>query len=75
MIADCDLRTRRLIEKEVQRELEEQYGSIFQLTLFKITHENDQVTVLGEFTAKPGEQSNRFAMVMPRVDGPLDYFL
>jgi len=45
------------------------------LTLFKITHMNDQVTVLGEFVAKPGEMEKRFAMTMPRMDGPLDYFL
>jgi hypothetical protein len=75
MIADCDMRTSKLIEKEVQRELERQYGSVYELTLFKITHENDQVVVHGEFTAKSGEQEKRFAMVMPRLEGPLDHFL
>jgi Uma2 family endonuclease len=75
MIADCDQRTSKLIEKEVQRELERQYGSIYQLTLLKIQHENDQVNVIGEFTARPGEEEKRFTMTMPRVDGPLDHFV
>ena len=75
MIADCDQRTSKLIEKEVRRELREQYGSVYKLTLLKITHENDQVVVMEEFTAKPGKQEIPFAMIMPRVDGPLDYFL
>jgi hypothetical protein len=75
MIADCDLRTSKLIEREVRRELERQHGSIYELTIFKIQHENDQVTIMGEFTERPGEQEKQFAMTMPRVDGPLDYFL
>jgi hypothetical protein len=75
MIVDCDHRTSKLIEREVQRELEAQYGSVYELTLFKIKHENDQVTVIGEFVAKAGEVEKRFATVMPRVDGPLDNFL
>jgi len=75
MIADRDLRTRRLLERETRQGLEETYGSVFELSLFKIAHEEDRVIVLGEFTARPGEQEIRFAMVMPRLDGPLDYFL
>jgi len=51
------------------------YGSFFELSLFMITHEDDRVIVLGEVTARPGEQEIRFAMTIPRVDGPLDYFL
>jgi hypothetical protein len=75
MIADCDQRTSRLIEREVWRELQQQYGSVYELTLLKITHEEDQVVVQGEFKARPTEQEKRFAMVMPRMDGPLDCFL
>ena len=75
MITDCDERTGKLIRREVQLELEREYGSIYELTVSKITHENDQVHVLGEFVAKRGEQEKRFTMTMPRVDGPLDYFL
>jgi hypothetical protein len=60
MIADCDLRTSRVIESEVRRELEEQYGSVFELVLLKIVHEGDQVRVLGEFVRRLGEQEIRF---------------
>ena len=75
MIADCDQRTSKLIRKEVERELEREYGGIFELTLSKITHEGDQVIVIGGFVARLGEMEKRFAMTMPRVDGPLDCFL
>jgi hypothetical protein len=75
MIADCDVRTSNLIRREVQQELEREYGPIFELTLQKITHEEDQVIVIGEFVVTPGEMEKRFAMTMPRLDGPLDYFL
>lgn len=75
MIADCDQRTSRLIWKEVQRELEREYGPIFEMVLTEIRHEEDQVIVMGEFVATPGSMEKRFAMTMPRVDGPLDYFL
>jgi hypothetical protein len=74
-IVDCDQRTCNLIRREVLQELKQQYGSVHELTLFKITHEEDQVTVVGEFVARHGEQEKRFAMVMPRVNVPLDYFL
>jgi len=74
MIADCDERTGKLIRKEVQRELEREYGPILGLTLQKIVHEEHQVIVIGEFVARPGEMEKRFAMTMPRVDGPLDSF-
>jgi hypothetical protein len=75
MIADCDLRTRKLIEEEVLEELEREYGSVYELTMVKIVHEEDQVRVLGEFVRKPREQEIRFVMSMPRVDGPLDYYV
>jgi hypothetical protein len=35
--------TRKLIEKEVLSELKREYGSIYELTVFEITHEQDQV--------------------------------
>jgi len=43
--------------------------------LFKITHEEERVIVQGEFLARPGQPEMPFAIVMPRVDGPLDCFL
>lgn len=75
MILDCDQRTRRLVEIEVRKALQEMYGSVFELGLFEITHEEDRVIALGEFTPKPGNQEIPFAIVIPRVDSPLDYFL
>lgn len=71
MIANCDQRTCRLIEREVRQGLQEMYGSVFHLALIEITHEEDQVIVLGEFTPRPSNQEIPFAMVMLRVDGPL----
>ena len=75
MISDCDERTSKLIIAEVQRELERQYGPISEMVIIEIRHEEDQVIVMGEFAPTPGSMEKRFAMTMPRVDGPLDYFL
>ncbi len=75
MIADCDVRTSKLIRREVQLELEREYGPIFELTLTKIMHEDNQVTMIGEFVARLGEMEKGFAMAMPRADGLIDYFL
>jgi len=75
MITDCDMRTRRLVEKHVRQTLTEMYGSVYELVLFKITHEEERVIVQGEFLARPGQPEMPFAIVMPRVDGPLDCFL
>jgi hypothetical protein len=75
MIADCDLRTVNLIKKDVQSALEEMYGPILELELHKIKHEGGRVNVLGVLTAQAGERQIPFAIVMDRVDGPLDYFL
>jgi len=57
------------------RTLAEMYGSVYELVLFKITHEEERVIVQGEFLASPGQPEMPFAVVMPRVDGPLDCFL
>lgn len=75
MFADCDQRTSKLISTEVHRELERQYGPIFEIVIIEIRHEQDQVIVIGKFAVTPGSLEKRFAMTMPRVDGPLDYFL
>ena len=75
MIADCDLRTARLIKKEIQNELVEIYGSVLTLEILSIRHKDDLVTVIGEFVSRPGEQEKKFAFTIPRVDGPLDHFL
>ena len=64
MVADCDLRTRKLIEKEVQREPEQEYGSMYELALLKIKLQNHQVIVIGEFVGKQGEIEKSFAIVM-----------
>jgi hypothetical protein len=60
---DCNLRTMRLIEKEVRLGLQEMYGSVFELALFKITHEEDQMHVLGEFVGRPGEMEPRLQIL------------
>ncbi len=75
MIADCDLRTTNLIKKRVQRELQQIYGSMLELEVHKIQHEGNNVKVLGELMAQDGEDRMPFAIVMNRVDGPLDSFL
>lgn len=75
MIADCDLRMQRLIEAKVRQSLQEIDGSLYELTILKITHEPDRVIVQGISITRPGEQEKRFAMLMPRMDGPLDHFL
>ena len=75
MITDCDQRTSKLVEREVRQEIAEQYGSVFELVLLKISHERDQVIVQGQFIVREGEVEKRFAMIIPRVDGPLDSFL
>lgn len=75
MITDCDMRTRRLIEKEARQTLRGTYGSVFELTLFKITHEKDRVIVQGELVAGAGQREIPFLIYVPRLDGPLDAFL
>lgn len=55
MIVDCDRRTVQPIEKEVRDGLKEMYGSVFEVPLLEIKHEDVQVAVLGEFTARPSD--------------------
>lgn len=64
-----------LIETKVQRGLIETDGSIHELALIKIQHENSEVNALGEFAVNSGQREMRFYMTFPRVDGPLDCFL
>lgn len=75
MNSDCDSRTANLIRKEVQRTLQETYGSVFLLEISSIIHDEDTVAVQGVFQARPFQAETPFAMKIPRVDGLLDYFL
>jgi len=75
MIRDCDLRTANLIKMHVQRTLRRMYGSILELELLSIKHDEDRVIVQGTFATDLAYDSKRFAMTLPRVDGSLDYFL
>jgi hypothetical protein len=74
MNTDCDLRIANLVRKEVQRTLQESYGSVFLLEISSIKHEGDTVTVQGVFQ-RPFQPEMPFVVRMPGVDGPLDYFL
>jgi hypothetical protein len=72
MIADCDLRIARLIQRQVKRELEEA-GEVL-VEILEIKHEGDEVKVLGVLE-EPQKRKMKFATPIPRVDGPLDDFL
>lgn len=69
------MRTRRLIERGVRQTVCGMYGSVFELSLFKITHEEDRVVVQRELVARLGQREIPFLIYMSRVDGPLDDFL
>ena len=75
MIADCDLRTQKLVENAVAEDLKKSHGPHCVIELISIRHQEDQVVIQGAFADKPGEEMKRFAMKIPRVDGPLDYFI
>jgi hypothetical protein len=74
MNVDHDLRIANLIRKEVQRTLEESYGSVLLLEISSIEHKGDTVTVIG-VCQRPFQPETPFVVKMPRVDGPLDDFL
>lgn len=41
----------------------------------QLTSKTHRVIVQGISITRPGEQEKRFALLMPRMDGPLDQFL
>lgn len=73
--ADCDLRTARLIASEVRRSFQESHGSQVEIEIACIKHSEDMVHVRGVLFEHPGDEGKPFVMQMPRVDGPLDYFM
>lgn len=75
MIADCDRRIAKLIQREVLQTLRESYGSVYVLEITKIEHHEDVVNVFGWFQVEAFKPEHQFAVELPRVDGPLDYFL
>jgi len=72
MIADCDLRTVRLIQQQVEKDLEEA-GQVL-VEVLEIKHEGEEVEILGVLE-EPYKGKMKFATTIPRVDGPLDDFL
>lgn len=75
MMADCDLRTQKLVEKAVAKELRESHGPECIIELISIRHKELEVVIQGAFAERLGEEMRRFAMKLPRADGPLDCFL
>ena len=72
MIADCDLRTVRLIQQQVGKDLEDS-GQVL-VEILEIKHEGEEVQILGVLE-EPYKGKMKFATTIPRVDGPLDNFL
>jgi hypothetical protein len=72
MIADCDLRTVRLIQHQVEKDLEEA-GQVL-VEILEIKHEGEEVEILGVLE-EPYKGKMKFATTIPRADGPLDEFL
>ena len=72
MIADCDLRTVRLIQQQVGKDLEDA-GQVL-VEILEIKHEGEEVQILGVLE-EPYKGKMKFAMTIPRLDGPLDNFL
>jgi len=72
MIADCDLRTVRLIQQQVGKYLEDA-GQVL-VEILEIKHEGEEVQILGVLE-EPYKGKMKFATTIPRVDRPLDDFL
>ena len=75
MSADCDERTLRLIERRVGEHFKATRGSVHSLQLLSVKHDDERVTVKGLLQDRPFQEEMWFRVTLPRVDGPLDYFL
>ena len=74
MISDCDLRTQKLIERQLLAHMRKSYGPTCEVELDTITHKEDEVVVTGRILV-PYREPMPFLSHMARVDGPLDNFL
>lgn len=75
MSADCDERTLRLIERRVGEHFKATRDSVHSLQLLSVKHDDERVTVKGLLQDRPFQEEMWFIVTLPRVDGPLDYFL
>lgn len=75
MSADCDERTLRIIERRVVEHFKATRGSVYSLQLLSVNHDEERVIVKGLLQDRPFQDEMWFVLTLPRVDGPLDYFL